>query len=128
MYFKRAILILSLFIISKFSFSQTIDTYQNTVGKWNETTKKYDFLPFIDTTITFDIGDEVIKTDDKKGSFYKISNRTQDENNNYNKITFDCIDEKNRKCQLSIVYYKEKEVSYIMVDYYKISYIYTIKT
>lgn len=121
------IILILLFLLTSPVFSQNlsdsqsiIQTYKNSAGIWNTKSETFDFNDFIyaDIKFIFDRGKSIIAFDQVE-SIYKIittSSRSR---------TYNCIDNKNRECVISIV--SNDNESYIVILYDKIAYIYYIK-
>jgi hypothetical protein len=127
---KKIILILSLVFISICSFSQTpvqLITYKNQVGWKNKYNDEYTYEKYIYSTITFSIYNDYISANDENHSLYRITEELPSDVTKEKETTKAlCYDEKNRKCIVAIVHYKEKNSSSIVVMYDDRMFIYVV--
>ena len=119
-----------LLIISNNLFSQSIliKTYRNTYSVWNDSIKSYKFDKFIFSDIEFKVEGKLISSNDESKSIYQIFDEKIEDSEKKKVITFYCSDEIKRKCQFSLIIDKIDDKSYIIIDYEKVSYIYSIKS
>ena len=128
---SKLFLSITLLLISFASFCQekiTLNTYKNTVGLWNSYSEKFIFEEKYNyNDINFTITNAYIQVDDVAKSLYRIiKEHPKKISGNSEVVTAECLDEQNRKCSFSIVIDKLNDISYIMIIYEKICYVYII--
>ena len=108
---KKIILTLVLVVSTLISISQTvIPTYKNSIGYWNNQTKKYDFEEWTSSDITFTFYETYITADDAGHSIYRIIKELPKFENDRTIINSDkCLDENNRECEVGIMQVKGDE-------------------
>lgn len=109
----KKILVFALLLVSTVSFSQTQwGTYRNQIGNWDTYSKKwvYGEMNYSDITITF--GKTYVSMDNIAKSYYRI---TEDNGEStgytsdytpYKSHSWDALDNKNRRCILSMTKYE----------------------
>lgn len=97
-------------------------------ANWNQYTKKWDFNAAHPVNMTFVLYKDKIVVDDKANSTYIIlSSRPDEDNSTYNSASWNCSDERGRRCIFSMVFYKEGKTVY-MVMYDSVLFTYTIES
>jgi len=111
-YMKKIILILSLVLISICGFSQTpvkLLTYKNQVGWLDKNSNEFSYENYVYSTLTFSFYDDYISVNDENRSIYRIvENLPIDKSNEKEMTRAICYDEKNRKCVVSLIIFKNK--------------------
>jgi hypothetical protein len=127
---KKIILSLVLVFISICSFSQSpvqLLTYKNQVCWKNKNTNEVSCEKYVYSTLTFSFYEEYISVNDEGHSIYRITEDIPVINDMEKEITKAvCYDEKNRKCIVALIRYKNKQSSSITVMYDDRMFVYVV--
>lgn len=106
-----------------------IYTNKSMSGVWNKYTEKYTYADPKETNIVFKVFKTHITVDDKAGSVYKMVRESKEViQSDYTVKGFDCKDEKDRDCNVSIIKYEDpKYPSVLIIIYDTIAFMYFIR-
>ena len=106
-----------------------IYTYKCMHGVWDKYKQKYTYSDPKELDFVFKVYKSHITVNDKAGSVYKMTKQSNDViENEYTIKGFDCVDEKNRSCNVSIIKYNDPEIpNVITVIYESVAFMYFIK-
>jgi hypothetical protein len=111
------------------AYSQlVISTYKNLSGTWNKYTKKYTYGEPREIDIVFKVYKTHITVSDRAGSVYKLVQSKDDiVDSDCTIVGFDCVDEKNRRCDVSLFKYNDpSRANMIAVIYEEMAFMYFI--
>lgn len=116
---KKNILAFFLILSSFASFSQDeYYCYKIITADWNTFSKKWDFNEPKVVNLTLTIYSNIVTINDEAHSRYEAqSNKTQDNTNNYDRTSWNAIDEKGRSIIMQIIKYKESGDIVFMIIY-----------
>jgi len=129
---KKITILLAFLLSGVISYSQDntirLKTFKNCLGYWNSSSEQYDFQDYAYAGITFTFKDDYISADDQSRSIYRIiEDLPTKKDRNKETTSASCLDEKNRKCIVAIMSYRDKTMnSSIAVIYEDFMYIYII--
>lgn len=127
---KKIILILSLVLTNICGFSQTpvqLLTYKNQVCWIDKNSNEFSYEKYVYSTLTFSFYNDYISVNDENHSIYRIVEDLPIVNNVEKEVTKAiCYDEKNRKCMVSLIRFKNKQSSSITIMYEDRMFIYVV--
>ena len=127
---KKIILILSLVLTSICGFSQTpvqLLTYKNQVCWIDKNSNEFSYEKYVYSTLTFSFYNDYISVNDENHSIYRIVEDLPIDKSNEKEMTRAiCYDEKNRKCVVSLINFKNKQSSSITIMYNDRMFVYVV--
>lgn len=118
---KKLLLLLLLFV-STFTIAQTGNRLEKhvsllEVGDWDSYNKRFNWENHeVDLEIIFH--NKTIRINDKAGTTYITGDQTEDTDNSTNRVaSWKAIDEKGRRCEVSIVYNKKALSKFFLALY-----------
>lgn len=127
---KKIILTLAFIVFGVSVFSQNpvqLLTYKNQVCWKNNSTNEVLYEKYVYSTLTFSFYNDYISVNDENHSIYRITEDIPVINDSEKETTKAiCYDEKNRKCIVALIRYKNKQSSSIAVMYDDRMFIYIV--
>lgn len=127
---RKLLITLSLIFVSLASLSQAkLIATKAFLGHWNDYSKEYqiDDNDIRDVRIRFSFYDTYIQVEDEARSLYRIVKTYPRKTTQFGEsITADCLDERNIKCIVSLITYKDTSELHIVVQYAKVAYFYIV--
>lgn len=127
---KKITLTLALIISSLVTFAQqpaVLETYKNSVGYYNSSTKKYDFETYAYSNLTFSFYDTYVSVNDIMHSVYRITEiLPKNVTKTSETASVRCLDERNRSCIVSLMANNNGAKSAIYITYEDRMFLYII--